>query len=728
MPDDDRVHSRSIDKSASTECGPEQDFAYRAFISYSHSDSKWARWLHSQLESYRLPPRLVGQVTSSGKLGKRVGKIFRDRDELPVAADLSGKINEALRETQFLIVLCSRASARSKWVNQEIINFKRMKGAESIVAVIVDGEPFASATPGRESEECFPEALRFQVDSGGNVTTEGAEPIAADLRPGKDSKRLVKMKVLAGLLGVSLDELIRRDNARHQKRLFWLSIASVTGMAAMAVLSVFAITARNDAERQKHQAEDLIEFMIGDLRAKLEPVGRLDVLDSVGEKALAYFATLKPGELDADTLGRRARALHLLGEISDLRGDADQALTYFTDANLSTEELLRRAPNDAQRIFEHAQSTFWLAQASRRKGDFVGTERLLQNYEALANQLVDLNPNSAAWRSELAYSNVNLGVFLSEQRRFDEAVRKFSIATSLLENTARKSGPNSQAWLDYATSLAWLADTQFDNRQLSEALNTRNNELDIYDRFLRLDENNAVILEKSATCYRALGAIALDQGLIEDALRYLTNARETIAELVRIDPENMERLALLGRANLEIADANLVVRDVEQARINVAKGASIGERLMKADPGAVEWRVKVVMRSDLMTSIVEKIENNTRGALARIETLEQELNSIPSEILARSDTVLLRAQLLEAHADLLKSAGQHEAAAELREDALRILGAPARLPGRAQLTALALLVGLDREGESRALASGLVRAGYRRPFLAEWCKSELRCD
>ena len=286
-------------------------FTYRAFISYSHKDSAAARWLHGELESYRVPVRLVGLETATGVIGKRIGKVFRDRDELPVAADLTGTINEALKATQFLIVLCSPASAKSKWVNQEIINFKRLKGAGSIIAVIADGEPYASTMPGREDEECFAPALRFQVDTDGNVTDQPAEPIAADLRPGKDGKRLVKLKVLAGLLGVGLDELVQRDAARRQQRLVWLSMASAAGMAAMAVLTVFALTARNDAERRRGEAEDLIEFMLADLQRPLMEVGRVSEFNEVALPGTVYvselFAALlalrAPGRYRTDYVG-----------------------------------------------------------------------------------------------------------------------------------------------------------------------------------------------------------------------------------------------------------------------------------------------------------------------------------------------------------------------------------------------------------------------------------------
>lgn len=104
-----------------------QEYKYWAFISYSHHDEPWAKWLHKSLETYSLPSSLVGRNTSKhGELPKRVFPVFRDRDELPGAADLGGKIKSALRQSRNLIVICSTKSSTSKWVDEEIKTYKSL--------------------------------------------------------------------------------------------------------------------------------------------------------------------------------------------------------------------------------------------------------------------------------------------------------------------------------------------------------------------------------------------------------------------------------------------------------------------------------------------------------------------------------------------------------------------------------------------------------------------------
>ena len=175
---------------------------FRAFISYSHKDARWARWLHRALEGYQLPGRLRGTAGEFGPLPDRLRPIFRDREDLASAGGLTPKIQAALADSEALIVICSPDAARSPWVNDEVLRFKRIGRGDRICCLIVDGEPDAG-----DERECFVPALRFELDADGEPGTQPAEPVAADVRPGKDGKTLAKLKLLSGLLGIDLDTL-----------------------------------------------------------------------------------------------------------------------------------------------------------------------------------------------------------------------------------------------------------------------------------------------------------------------------------------------------------------------------------------------------------------------------------------------------------------------------------------------------------------------------------------
>jgi hypothetical protein len=212
---------------------------YWAFLSYSHTDKKWGDWLHKALETYRVPRRLVGKALRDWKIPERLFPIFRDREELPVSADLSANINEALRESRYLIVICSPRSAQSRWVGEEIKTFKKLGRQDRILALIVDGEPNASdGKPGFKIEdECFHEAMRYRMVDGEFSETR-SEPIAADAREGKDGKANAKLKLLAGLLGVNYDDLKQREQERRLRRARIVVTTSIALIGIFAALSV----------------------------------------------------------------------------------------------------------------------------------------------------------------------------------------------------------------------------------------------------------------------------------------------------------------------------------------------------------------------------------------------------------------------------------------------------------------------------------------------------------
>jgi hypothetical protein len=205
---------------------------FRAFLSYSHRDTAWAKWLHRALEAYRIDKDLVGRETAHGLVPKTLRPIFRDREDFPAGHSLTEQTLAALEASQFLIVICSPNAAQSIYVNEEIRCFKSLGRAARVINVIVAGEP------GDPERECFPPAVRFKVGVDGAITEERENPIAADARPQGDGKEIAKQKIVAGLLGVGLDEIMRRAE-RARKRRIRLRVSAAS--AAALVVSGAAV-------------------------------------------------------------------------------------------------------------------------------------------------------------------------------------------------------------------------------------------------------------------------------------------------------------------------------------------------------------------------------------------------------------------------------------------------------------------------------------------------------
>jgi hypothetical protein len=193
---------------------------YRAFISYSQQDEAWGRRLHNWLESYRVPEGVVAGLPPS----RRLGRFFRDDEEMAAAANIATIVERSIESSETLIVICSPRSARSKWVAAEIRHFRKTGREGKIFAVIIDGVP----NSGDPETECFPQQLRAGVDPE-DPHALPIEPLGLDLR--KEGRSRACARLAAGLLGVEFDDLWQRDRRRadaRQKLILTASTAATT--------------------------------------------------------------------------------------------------------------------------------------------------------------------------------------------------------------------------------------------------------------------------------------------------------------------------------------------------------------------------------------------------------------------------------------------------------------------------------------------------------------------
>jgi len=426
---------------------------YWAYLSYAHVDEKVARWLHRRIESYRVPGALRGTEVAGRVVGPRLRPLFRDRDELASSGDLRESLEAALEASTALIVLCTPAAARSKWVDQEIDAFVACHGRRRIFPLIVEGEP----NSGGETE-CFPPALR-------GLGAAGLEPVAGDLRSHADGRRDGVLKAIAGLLEVGFDAIKRRDaQRRHRTVLGAAGLASLVAVVT-TVMAVYAIQQRDIAHLRRTQAEDLIGFMLGDLRTRLREVGRLDVLDAVGDQAETYFAALPASEVNDHALEKQALALRQIGEVRLQQGQHEAAQRAFSTSLAQFEALVARKPGDASVLFERSQAEFWVGASYYRALQFDRARPFWERYSESARQLVALEPDNPDYRIEEAYALSNFGSLAVDQGNLATAQQAFAVSGEIFAELVEASPDDPALGFESAANDSWLgavAEARFD--------------------------------------------------------------------------------------------------------------------------------------------------------------------------------------------------------------------------------------------------------------------------
>lgn len=223
---------------------------YDAFISYRHAelDLYIAKKLHKGLETFKVPRAIAKK---SGK--KNIKRVFRDQEELPIGSDLGDNIESALKESEFLLVVCSPRTPESYWVQKEISTFIQMHDREHVLAILVEGEP----------HEAFPKQLL--EDEKGNPV----EPLAADVR-GKDKAEIHRklkteiMRLAAPLLHCSYDDLRQRHRERRIKKAAVLSaVIAILAVAFGAYSTYNAKLIRHNLEgKQRNQSKFLADMSL----------------------------------------------------------------------------------------------------------------------------------------------------------------------------------------------------------------------------------------------------------------------------------------------------------------------------------------------------------------------------------------------------------------------------------------------------------------------------------
>jgi tetratricopeptide (TPR) repeat protein len=680
---------------------------YRAFLSYSHADSRWARWLHRGLEGYRVPSRLRGGSGEFGPLPDRLTPIFRDREDLSSSGELGPRIESALADSEALLVVCSPESARSKWVNDEILKFKRTGRIGRIYCLIVEGAPNSG-----DERECFAPALRFELNADGSLGTTPAEPIAADVRHGKDGKSLARLKLLSGLLGIPLDTLRQREAARRHRRLLAITALALLVMLVTSYLAVQAVIAQRAAERRQKQAEALVDFMLGDLTDKLSEVSRLDILEAVDNKAMAYFRSLPTTDVTDESLAQRAKALERIGDVRRDQGHLPQALQAYRAAAELTLRLAKARPQDVERQMAYAYDLTYIGTAHWYQGELDQAQASFEAAQAVLNRARKITPQNADLLYQLAGVDNNVGHVLESRGRLDEAMTQYR---NMLEACAHLAAqPGNADWLVYL-GLAHnnLAKMALLGGDLTTAITEYRADLAIESDLAAKDPQNNSQAEKVVISTATLGRTLALTGAIDDGVTHLHRAVAQAGSLKALDPSSMSFQDDFGLYATQLARLLRISGDLAGAGAMSAQSLATLQAMVKQDPGNTGWQ------RELAEALIEQAEQSF--ALGRLDTAGEQSRSA----LAIMETQLARQAedratvLATISARLLVAATSADAAAarQLRELALQ--SANRQSSGKSDPRLLALqvqaLLALERKPEAISLLPSLWKTGYRDP-------------
>lgn len=624
------------------------DFRYKAFVSYSWADAEWGNWLLQAIETYRTPRAMVGKDGAHGPVPERLHPLFKDREEEAAGASIGAAVEAALRASEFLIVVCSPRSAQSQWVNHEVAWFKTHRDPDKILALIVDGEP------GGGELECFPKALTHQVLPDLTVTDTPVDaPLAADARITGDGKRGARLKIAAAMLGVGLGELVNRDERRRTLRTRIVVAGSLALATVMGGMAWYAIQARNEAQVQRGQAEGLVEYMIGDLRKKLQPKVQIEVLGSIADRAQAFYAVQSKYPMDEEALARRARVLKLLAEIEDHRGNSGKSIALLEQSVASSRKLLERDPDNPDRILDQAFSLQGLGNILFQRGDMAGAEAKMQEAVGLTTHLVEDVGQKDEWLAEHGSALTNLGIVQLQQNRAEPAHDNLGKAITIKRRAIRLTDRAHTGWIDFALTLSWAAQNAERRGDIAAVKGLRAEEQDIYRRMLTDDPEDQFAISALTVSRFMQAETLLLQNETSDALSIAREAEQQATASFRADPADLGLLEDAANMATVLAKAELQSGNLVRAASAADRALALAERLAAADRSIPKWNGPMLGQARLLAYATQA--RRASGQACRMALAPVRAESIRLDALFSADRSNLKLGLVTARGQMMRA-------------------------------------------------------------------------
>ncbi len=583
---------------------------YRAFVSYSWADKAAGARLFRRLDGYRTPKALHGKATPHGPVPKTLYPCFRDRDEEPTAPDIHAAVTHALSACDNLVVVCSRTSAKSKWVDWEIQTFRSLGRSDRIHAVLIEGEP----------SESFPPAL----------IQDGVVPLASDLRESGDGWTAGQLKLIAGLLGISYGELRDREIERDRIRTRWITAVA----AAFAVLFVVATGALWFALDSNGKLQSALTDILGKTNARVTTIKdhqwsgmttdqaqrEIDYVKELNESAYKLAPhDPKREKLYASQLVLYARLSLDIGKVAEALASASEAASA-----------LHRLPGPRDPI--EAAALIQEADALVR----IGRIDLARNRFVLALAIIDkLPPDQARQARQGAGEGANsLGEIAEEAGDLPEARRNFEKAVNNASARLKEDshdGSAAHALARYAIGLGRVALKLGDRTTAQDAYQTASQLLAVLIR----ESPNDTELQRAV--------IMADEGLADvmgsgrdfaaQKKSYLATL-EASRKMLAADPQDLQRQRDVSHALDTLARAEMQMGEIKEARGHENEAIKMHQAMSDRDPADMERKAELangIVTAGVLASLDGDLEEGRRQTNAGLKIARGVLAKNPGD-------------------------------------------------------------------------------------------------
>jgi tetratricopeptide (TPR) repeat protein len=382
----------------------------------------------------------------------------------------------------------------------------------------------------------------------------------------------------------------RRQSWTYHLRMFQAQNRGLVRMMAAAIASIAIVVTwafiqisgeRAAADRHRRSAEGLMNFMLTDLRDKLEPIGKLALLDEVAKRTMGYYESIPTDDANAEAARLRSVALDNLGDVRLAQGDTTGAMEQYRAA----EAIRIRRPEARD---EMAISMDKIGDAALAQGD---TSQALERYQRalqIRDALAASSPENPKVQRGVHVSHTKIGNVLAKRGKTDEALEHYRSARAIMERLSARDSKDAKAQIDLARVRTKIAALLLARRDLDGALEEYRAALAIDRKVSDEDPSNLSLLHEVAFDLSSIGDVLLTKGEIEPALAHYRDALILREKLASLEPEHAGWQRSLSAGLQKVGDVLAEREDFAGALVQYRPALAIAERLAALDEANAE--------------------------------------------------------------------------------------------------------------------------------------------
>jgi DNA-binding winged helix-turn-helix (wHTH) protein len=405
------------------------------------------------------------------------------------------------------------------------------------------------------------------------------------------------------LIALSINKVKRTNNIR--KTIVAAAVACFMGLAA---LSISLVQKNDQIATTRTNAENLISFILYDLKDKLEPLGKLELLNIVASKTLNYFELAGTDNLTGTALIQWVEALHILGQVNIDKNNFSEAEAFFNQTKTALDQALANSNNqknekksgsgDKEKLLELTMlANYWLGYSAYLQLDYEKAEPFWENYLQYANTLMRQFPNKT-WQLEQSYALNNLGALAEKTQQLVKAGNYFEKSSKIKLALLKKEPSNTSIRSELSDTRSWQSNLQEKAGKLLQAIEllheARNEILKIH-----LIENNFKSLESLYQLEHKLALLYFSANDLDNVLNYSKKVEQKLIKLVNNDVDNLLFKEDLIWNQLLLVRVFINQNNIDQSLIHVNKARGLISHFKTSSKESITTQNKFIFKANI---------------------------------------------------------------------------------------------------------------------------------